>query len=216
MTTDHFLDEIDEELKRERQLALWNKYGRYAVAGVLVIVIAVSAYVGWRNYQVNKRAEAGLAYAAALEAAAGGKSEDALAAFAKLATEAPAGFADLARLQQAGQIARQGNEAGAADIYDAMAKDSAVAEPFRNLALLLYGYTVLDRADPAVLAERVMPLSAATSAWRYSAQEILALLARRRGDEKAARALFKRLADDPATPPSVRARAAEFLAVSGK
>ncbi len=216
MTTDHFLDEIDEELKRERQLALWNKYGRYAVAGVLVIVIAVSAYVGWRNYQANKRAEAGLAYAAALEAASGGKSEDALAAFAKLATEAPAGFADLARLQQAGQIARQGNEAGAADIYDAMAKDSAVAEPFRNLALLLYGYTVLDRADPAVLAERVKPLSAATSAWRYSAQEILALLARRRGDEKAARALFKRLADDPATPPSVRARAAEFLAVSGK
>jgi hypothetical protein len=216
MTTDQFIDEVDEELKRERQLALWNKYGRYAVAGALAVVIAVAGWVAWRNYQANKRVEAGLAYATAVEAAAGGKTDDALASFRKLATDAPGGFAELARLQEAAQLARQGNEAGAADIYDAMSRDSAVAEPFRQLALLLYGLAVLDRADPAALAERLKPLAAATSPWRYSAQELTALLARRRGDENAARDIFKRLADDPASPPSVRARAAEFLAVSGK
>ncbi|MFM2130140.1 MAG: hypothetical protein RL477_1686, partial [Pseudomonadota bacterium] len=113
-------------------------------------------------------------------------------------------------------LARQGNEAAAAEVYDAMSKDGSVSEPFRNLATLLHALAVLDRADPAQLAERIKPLTAATSPWRYSAQELSALLARKRGDEKSARDIFKRLSDDAATPPSVRARAAEFLALGGK
>lgn len=216
MTTDHFIDEVEEELKRERHLALWQKYGRLMVAGALAVVIGVAATVGWRHYQQNRRTEAGLTYTAAVEAAASGRGDEALAAFGKLSGDAPAGFAELARLQQAAQLARQGNEAGAAAVYDAMAKDSSVSEPFRNLALLLHGLATLDRADPAALTERLKPLVAPTSAWRYSAQELTALLARRRGDEKAAREIFKRLADDATTPPSVRARAAEFLALGGK
>lgn len=216
MTTDQFIEEVDADLKRERQLALWHRYGRYAVAAALLAIIVAAAFVGWRNYQENRRAEAGLAYAIAVDAAGEGKIDEALESFRRLGADAPEGYSELARLQHAAQLARQGNEAAAAEVYDSLAKDSEVAEPFRNLALLLYGLAVVDRADPAVLADRIKPLAAATSPWRYSAQELSALLARRQGDDKSARDIFKRLADDPATPPSVRARAAEFLAVSGK
>jgi hypothetical protein len=216
MTTDQFIEEVDADLKRERQLALWRKYGRYAVAAALLAIIIAAAFVGWRNYQDNRRATAGLAYATAVDTAGEGKIDEALESFRRLGTEAPEGYAELARLQQAAQLARQGNEAAAAEVYDSIAKDSEVAEPFRNLAMVLYGFAVVDRADPTALAERMKPLAVATSPWRYSAQELLALLARRQGDDKAAQDIFKRLADDPATPPSVRARAAEFLAVSGK
>jgi hypothetical protein len=216
MTTDQFIEEVDADLKRERQLALWRRYGRYAVAAALLAIIVAAAFVGWRNYQENRRAEAGLAYAIAVDAAGEGKIDEALESFRRLGADAPEGYSELARLQHAAQLARQGNEAAAAEVYDSLAKDSEVAEPFRNLALLLYGLAVVDRADPAVLADRIKPLAAATSPWRYSAQELSALLARRQGDDKSARDIFKRLADDPATPPSVRARAAEFLAVSGK
>jgi hypothetical protein len=216
MTTDQFIEEVDADLKRERQLALWRRYGRYAVAAALLAIIVAAAFVGWRNYQENRRAEAGLAYAIAVDAAGEGKIDEALESFRRLGADAPEGYSELARLQHAAQLARQGNEAAAAEVYDSLAKDSEVAEPFRNLALLLYGLAVVDRADPAALADRIKPLAAATSPWRYSAQELTALLARRQGDDKSARDIFKRLADDPATPPSVRARAAEFLAVSGK
>jgi hypothetical protein len=216
MTTDQFIEEVDADLKRERQLALWHRYGRYAVAAALLAIIVAAAFVGWRNYQENRRAEAGLAYAIAVDAAGEGKIDEALESFRRLGADAPEGYSELARLQHAAQLARQGNEAAAAEVYDSLAKDSEVAEPFRNLALLLYGLAVVDRADPAALADRIKPLAAATSPWRYSAQELTALLARRQGDDKSARDIFKRLADDPATPPSVRARAAEFLAVSGK
>lgn len=213
---DNFIDEIDEELKRERQLDLWRKYGRYAIAGVLVVIIAVAGFVGWRHYQANRRAEAGLAYAEALDAAAAGHSQEALKSLKALGQSAPSGYAELARLQEATVLAREGNEAAAAAIFDAMAKDENVAKPFRHLALLLYGFAAIDHADPQALAARIKPLTLATSPWRYSALELTALIARKRGDEKTARSIFKRLSDDATTPPSVRARAAEFLALDQK
>ena len=213
---DNFIDEIDEELKRERHLELWRKYGRYAMAGALLVVIAVAAVVGWRHYQANRRAESGLAYAEALDAVAAGRTDDALKSLKSLGRKAPAGYAELARLQEAATLARQGNEAAAATLLDGMSKDSSVAEPFRNLALLLYGYAAIDKADPQALAARIKPLTEAGSPWHYSALELTALLARKRGDDKTASDIFRRLSDDASTPPSTRARAAEFLALSGK
>lgn len=212
---DNFIQEIDEELKRDRQLALWRKYGRHAVAAALLVVIAVAAVVGWRQYQANRRAEAGLAYQQALQATSG-RPDEALKAFQSLAEDAPAGYAELARLQYAAVLVRRGDIQGAAAAYDALARDGSAGEPFRNAALILFALATLDRADPAELGPRIEPLTAAASPWRHSALEIKALLARKRGDHAAARDIFTRLADDPETPPGVRARAAEMVAVGGK
>ena len=38
---DQFIEEVDEELKRERYEDLWRKYGTFIVAAVLLVVIAV-------------------------------------------------------------------------------------------------------------------------------------------------------------------------------
>jgi hypothetical protein len=215
MSSDQFLDEVEEDLKRERQQELWNKYGRWVIAAVMVVIVGVAASVGWRHYTANRTAKAALAYAAAVAMPAG-KSEDSLKALKTLAEDGPSGFAELARLQEAAQLSRQGNDPAAAAVYDAMSRDSDVAEPFRNVATLLYVLSTLDKGDAAALEARLAPLATATGPWRYSAQELTALLARKRGDEAKAREIFKRLADDTSTPPGVRARAAEFLVVSGK
>ncbi len=212
---DNFIQEIDEELRREKQLALWRKYGRFVVAGALGLVIVVAAVVGWRQYQANRVTTAGLAYQDATVAAEAGRTEEALAAFARLAGSAPAGYAELARLQQAAALARQGDTASAAEIYDAMSRDRSVQEPFRQLALMLYGYAALDGTDPDALAARLDPLAGPAGPWRHSALELKALVERRRGNHAAAQEIFKGLADDPMTPPSIRARAAELLALGG-
>lgn len=213
---DNFVAELEEDLKRERYRALWQKYGRFAVAAALVVIIAVAAVVVWRQYQDNRRSSAGLAYVNAVGLAAADKPQDALAALKKLGANGPAGYAELARLQQAAVLASQGNDAAAADIYDAMAKDESADPAFRHLALILYGLSVADRADPAALTARLKPLADGAGPWRYSAQELIALMARRQGDTAKARDIFQRLADDPSAPPGIRARAAEFVALLGK
>jgi len=213
---DNFIEEVDEELKHERYAELWRKYGIFAASAVLLVVIAVAGSMGWRQYQFNSRIESGLDYVNAVDLAAAGKSADALAALQALGKDGAAGYRELARFQEAAVLARQGNEAAAAQIYDAIAKDDSADTVFLNLALILYALNVADRAGPKALADRLKPLTDEASPWRFSALEITALLHRRRGDVSAAKSVYRKLADDDRAPPRLRARAAEFLAVIGK
>lgn len=212
---DHFIEEVDEELKRERYMDLWRKYGTLIVGAVLIVVIAVAGTVGWRQYRKNERIEAGLAFMDARALAEKGKTEEALAAFKALGTNGVAGYRELARFQEAAVLARQGNEAAAAGVYDSIARDGGTDKLFRDLALILYTLSVADRAEPKALMDRLKPLTESSSPWRFSALEITALLERRRGDTDAAKAIYRKLADDEKAPPKLRARAAEFLAVIG-
>lgn len=213
---DNFIEEVDEDLKRERYAELWRKYGTLILGAVLLVVIAVAGSMGWRQYQLNTRIETGLKYVDAVDLAVAGKTADAIAAFQALGKDGAPGYRDLARFQEAAALVRQGNEAAAAQIYDAIAKDEGSDAVFRNIALILYALNVADRAEPKGLAERLKPLTGDANPWRFSALEITALLHRRRGDVTAARSVYKKLADDERAPPRLRARAAEFLAVIGK
>ena len=46
MSDTQFIREIDEELRRERLMKLWERYGAYAV-GAAVLIVAATA--GWRG-----------------------------------------------------------------------------------------------------------------------------------------------------------------------
>lgn len=212
---DQFIEEVDEELKRERYMDLWRKYGTYIVAAVLVVVIAVAGVVGWRQYQSNQRTQAGLAFLEAQRLAEQGKKTEALAAFKAAEKVGTAGYRELARFREAAALAQQGNEAAAAGIYDSIARDQSADRLFRDLALLLYALNVADRAEPKALIERLKPLTEKAQPWRFSALELTALLQRRRGDTAAAKEIYRKLADDDNAPGKLRTRAAEFLAVIG-
>lgn len=212
---DQFIEEVDEEIKRERYQDLWRKYGTILVAVVLVIVIAVAGFVGWRQYQANQRTEAGLAFLEAQRLAEQGKKPEALAAYKALGGGGTAGYRELARFKEAAALAAEGNEAAAAGVYDAIARDGNADRLFRDVALILYALNVADRAEPNALIERLKPLTESSEPWRYSALEITALLHRRRSDDAAAKEIYRKIADDDNAPPKARARAAEFLAVIG-
>lgn len=213
---DNFIEEIEEDLKHDRQLALWQRYGKFVVGAVMMVVIVVAGGVGWRQYQSNVRSETGLQFIDAVTLAGKNKTEQALAAFQALGKDGAKGYRELARFHEAALLAKQGNQPGAAAIYDAVAKDQDIDPLFRDMGLLLYALNVADKAEPKALAERLKSLTDDTSPWHFSALEITALLHRRRGDVAAAKAIYKKLADDPSAPPRLRARAAEFVALLGK
>jgi hypothetical protein len=139
------------------------------------------------------------------------KSAEALEAFGGLAEDATAGYATLARFRAAAIKAGEGDAAAAAAIYDAIAKDSDVDPLYADLARLYYVLSMLESGAPDDLAARLNPLLAADGPWRFSARELAALIAMRKGDTAAARENYTTLADDPKTPAGARARAAEML-----
>lgn len=210
---DQFIQEVEEDLKRDRHLELWRKYGVWATAAGLLLVIAVAAYQGWRNYQRDQQQLYGQSYAQALALLAKGKDAEARAEFGKLAGEAVSGYAELALLQRAALLAKGGDGAGAAALYRQLADDTSADELFRDLAVILTALITTDNADPRDLTARLAPLTAPGNPWRYSALEVTALLAQRQGDQARAKEIYQSLADDAKAPQGMRARAAEMLAV---
>ena len=210
---DQFIQEVEEDLKRERQLELWRKYGVWATALALVVVIAVAGYQGWRNYQRGQQYQYGQSYAQALALLGKGKDAEARAEFGKLAGEAVSGYAELALLQRAALLAKGGDGAGAAALYRQLADDTSADELFRDLAVILAALITADNADARELTARLQPLTEAGNPWRYSALEVTALLAQRQGDQARAKEIYQSLADNAKAPQGMRARAAEMLAV---
>lgn len=213
---DSLLEEVSEDLRRDRAFALARKYGPYAVALALVAVIAVAGVVGWRHYRATRDLERSTVYATALDAINSGdtaKSESLLEEVTK--SSASSGYGTLARLQEAALKAKSGDAAGAAAIYDSLARDSRVDPVFRDLATILYAFASLDTADPAALTARLKPLADGNSPWRASAIEASAYLALRTGDKAHAHDLFAQLADDASAPQEIRSRAAAMASTLG-
>lgn len=206
--------EVDEELKAERVLKLWKRHGKYVVAAMVLAVAVAGGVAFWKDQRQKARLAEGQKYSEALGLVFEGKAIEAAAVFAALAKDAGPGYGALARLHEAALTSRSGNSADAA-AYDAIASDSNLSSDFRDLATILSVMHSLDTIDPAQAAKRLDPLAKDGKNWRFSAQEMLAVLALKRNDAERAKTLYKSLADDPNSPPALRARATEMLAAMG-
>jgi len=43
----NFIREIDEEVRRDQMLKLWQRYGHYAIGLAVLIVLATAGWRGW-------------------------------------------------------------------------------------------------------------------------------------------------------------------------
>jgi len=207
--------EVDEELRQERFEKLFKRYGWYVVGAILLVILGVGGYQQWQHHVRSQREAESARFAAALRAEAEGKSADAQALFSALGQESSSGYGTLARLHEAALRAKDGDREGAINVYEAIAADEAVDRPLRDLATILAALQRLGdpNADLAAMKSRIEPLAAKSAAWRYSAMEILALIAQKEGRTEDAKKTYHEIADDPDAPQGARARAAQVLAV---
>ena len=201
--------EIDEELRRDNLLKLWSRYGRYIIAVAAFALVVAGGIVAWRDHQFSERQAQSTRYASAMTLARDGKEADAVKVFAAISREG-GGYAILASFEEAGLLAKSGDREAAAAAYDRIAAASEFDPNLRGLAVLLSVMQQMPEADPHTLIDRLEPLTANRNPWRPSAIELTALARLKLEEKSGALDLFKSLADDPATPQSLRARAAEM------
>jgi hypothetical protein len=210
--------EVDEEMRREQLKKLWQRYGNLIIAACLLIIAGVGGWRGYEWWQTKRSAEAGAAFEQAVMLAEAGKSQEAQAAFAKIAAGGSHSYRVLARLREAAELARTDRPA-AVKAYDAIAADSSVGQVIQDLATLRASFLQVDTASYGDTRARLEPLTGPDRTFRSTARELLALSAWKEGDFGAARQWTDTLTNDPQTPAGTRSRAqvlSELIAANGK
>ena len=211
--SDEFIREVDEEVKRDRMLALWKRHASLFVALGVAIVIGTSAGVGWRHWQESQRQRAAESFAAADQDFRAGREAEAAQAFAALA-ERGGGYGVLASLREAEARSAAGDEAGARRALDRLAGMGGADQVYRDLGRVLAGLHRLD-GEAAEVDAQVAGVALPTSPWRYTARELQALARLEAGDTDGARALLGEIVADSGTPGQLRRRAEELVAALG-
>ncbi|WP_212525830.1 tetratricopeptide repeat protein [Actibacterium sp. MT2.3-13A] len=205
-----FIEEVTEEVRRDRLFALMRRYGWIAVLAVILIV-GGAAYTEWQKARDTAAAQAlGDALLAALE------QDDAAARVAALDGVAGAeDAAPLVDLLAAGEQSAAGEDAAAIARLRALADDTQAPVTYRQLALLklvlIEGETrpAEDRrADLAPLAEPGAP-------FRPLALEQLALLEIEEGNTEAAIGQLREILELPEATAGLRERATQLIVALG-
>ena len=141
----------------------------------------------------------------------------ALAELRSLAESAGGGYALLTRFQEAALVAKEGDQEAAIAIYRKLGSEAD--DPiYRDLAVVLGAQHQLASAGSSVdrveLERTLQPITAEDNPWRYSAREIIGILALQAGDNAKAGEIFSTLATDFRAPQGMRSRAAELQAVA--
>jgi hypothetical protein len=208
------IQEIEEDLRRERALKLWKEYGKYAVAAAVVVVGAAAGFVAWREYENRQAMAESNRFFEALAQAQSGDTQSAQLALARIGREGRPGFALLARLEDAALKGTADRAAAIAD-FRAIAADARAPQEIRTLADVMAALNAVDSANREDVERGLAALSGADSQWRHLALEIMAAAALRGGDAARARELYTRISGDQTASPGARARAAEMIQALG-
>ena len=205
--------EVDEDLRHDQLMGLWQRYGIYAISIVLAIVLGVAGRAFWNSYTLDKQTAESTRYDQAVSLIASGDNVGALSIFDNISNDTSDGYGILSQFQSASQHLENGDKTAALAMYDALANNGSVDDRLVGLAKLLGGVIALDIETQEQARARLTPLAVYGESWYFSAQEFLALLALRNGDKEEAISIYSLLTNDQTAPEGIRQRSAEILAV---
>jgi hypothetical protein len=209
---DALFREVNEELRREQFAKLWQRYGTYIIAlGALIILVVAGAKFMEGQRLANANA-AGAEYETAAALLADGKTEDAAKAFDTLATNGPKGYAALAALSEAGAYLKLDKRQEALAVFDKLVADAGTDPLLADFARLQAASLRLGEADFTEMENRLKPLAADSSPWRFTARELLGTAALKAGKLDEARQTFSSLLADPALSRSASERLDRLMA----
>ena len=203
-----FIDEVTEEVRRDRLFAIFRKYGWIGIVLVLGVV-GGAAYSEWQKAKAEARAQ-GFGDAV-LDAMDLGAPEDRKAAIAAIPADGSE-VALKALMLSADPVA---DKPGALAALDGLIADKTQPQLYRDLASLR---RVIAAGADMPLADRRAALQAIAgpgAAFRPLAAEQLAYLLVEEGKSDEAIAAFSALMSDQEAPQGLRARAGQMITALG-
>ena len=207
---DSFIDEVTEEVRRDKLFALMRRHGWIGIVAILAIV-GGAAWTEWQRAQTEARAQAfGTAVLAALA------DDDPAARLAALgAVEAEGGQAATVRFLAAGEALAAKNEPEAIRLLGEVYGDDTLPQSYRHLAALKWLSVYGDRMVPAQRDTMIAELTAPGAPYRLLGLEQQALVHMAEGRADEAIAILKGIVEDAGVTASLRRRASEVIVALG-
>lgn len=207
--TDSFIDEVSEEVRRDRLYALARRYG-WMVALVLVLIVGGAGFLEWQKAQQRAAAQAkGDQIFAALDS---GTAASRAAALSDIDADGVAGA--LVQMLAAAELA-QVDVTRSGEMLKALTEDPDLPPVYQQLALLKL---IMLRDYPMFSDEKISrlePMTAPGAPFRVLAMEQLAMLHMDNGETDKALDLLRPIMTDADASPAQRLRAQQVFIVLG-
>ncbi len=204
--TDSFIEEVTEEVQRDKLFAILKKWGWVAGLAV-VLVVGGAAYNEWRKAQ-----ERDMAQAFGDQLLAGLDKDDGGAALAEIELGDPAQAAVAGHLAAAVALGSGDTEKGLAQL-EALKNNGEVSAVYRDLAAFKAALALpVDMPSE----EKIAAFEAVTGTFRLLAQEQIAHVLASDGDVDGAVEILRTLVQAAGVPPGVQRRSAELIVALGR
>lgn len=210
--TDSFIDEVTEEVKRDKLYAVLRRYGWIAVVGVVAIVGGAS-YNEWSKSKAEAIAQAnGDAITAAL--ASGGDD-----AFARAEALGSAGITGSARIVadmiRSGELHAAGDSKAAVAALAPYTVDATLDAIFRDLAILKTAMVGAQDISPEDRIAQLAGIASPGAPYRLLAEEQIATAQVEMGDIDSAVSGLRAISQDVEATEALRRRSLQMVVALG-
>lgn len=184
-----FLHELEEDIRDERIVNLWRKYGNFIITLAIGIVLGTATYTLWQYFSHKEKIKRHTTFNEAVNLYNQGKTEEAKRAFEQIDKDG-GGYARLAQLYEA--ALSQNPVESYKQLEQVYTSDPAMG----NLAKVLK--TTHELGNPEAIMQ-VQTLTAPQNAWAPLSLELTAFAELNTGDEAKAAENFLKIMKEPGT-----------------
>ena len=214
-SSETFAREVDENLRADKVRDVARTYGKWAILGVILLLVAIGAFLYYRDHQAKQRAADSEALAGVIESIGSDNLTTVPARVEPLTRSNSDAISTASRLTQAALALQQNDRPKAIKIYQQIAGDGGIASPWRDLATIRQTALEFDSLAPTAVVERLAPLAEPGKPWFGSAGEMTALALLKQNRRGEAGRMFAAVARDRTVPDSIRGRAVQIAGTLG-
>ena len=208
--SDGFIEEVTEEVRRDRLYGLLKRYGWIAILAVVVLVGA-AAWIEWQRYQSRLTAQA---FGDAIVAALNLETPDARRA-ALLEIDADGARRALLAMLAADTLEGEAVQGQTLEALESVSADGSLPALYRELAGLKAAMLLQDSAPPQQVIDRLEPLTVPGAPFRLLALEQTAIAQLRAGESDAAVETLRGIIADSGATQDLQARVRQLMVALG-
>ena len=207
--------EVDEAVRQDEMLGLFQRYGKPAIAVVVVGLLAFAGYLWWDHSTKQTAGEVGEQFTMALDKLDARNLPAADKELVTVEQKGGEGSAAAAKLLRAGIALEQSKPAEAAKLFAEVAADAKAPQPFRDLATIREVSIKFDDLPPQQVVDRLKPLATPGNPWFGNAGELVGIAYMKQNRNDLAGPLFAAISRDKDVPESLKRRTRQLAGLLG-